>query len=60
MSLLFQIFLMWTLYYAGFAPFGLTLGFTIAAGIMVAYKGLEAVMKSRRDQLKNSQGENRK
>ena len=45
MSLGFQIFLMWVLYCAGYAPFGLTLGFTIWMGIAIILNAIKTAIK---------------
>ena len=47
MSLAFQVFLMWVLYCAGYAPFGLTLGFTIVMGVGVIVNSIKEVIKER-------------
>lgn len=47
MSLAFQVFIMWVLYCAGYAPFGLTIGFTIAMGIATFVSAIKDTIKER-------------
>ena len=49
MSLAFQVFLMWVLYYAGYAPFKLTLGFTIVMGVALILDAINKVIEKRND-----------
>ena len=48
MSLVFQVFLMWVLYCAGYAPFGLTLGFTIGMSVAVIVNAIKKVIEERK------------
>lgn len=48
MSILFQVFIMWTLYALGYAPFGLTLGFTIAIGVGQFLRGISAALNEKK------------